>query len=196
MLSRGYNHRGGCACRFCQPRRVGETLPTTADLIPVEGTSYSYTRPTTCPVCGEAIFLFMSEHGGRVFFDELGPPWPKHPCTDAASASPLVKSISSSDHISIRRYAWQEAGWLPLTNVVVEFSSLNNVRLSGLHAGKQFAACILLSELQRISSTAADLAYSPIHARLSIAGVYEVAFLSSDILPRMVIATPELPPLS
>lgn len=193
MSSRGHNHPGGCPCSFCQPQRVGATLPTTTDLIPVEGTSYSYTRPTTCPVCGEAVFLFISEHSGRVFFDELGPPWPKHPCTNAASASPLVKPISSSDHVSTRRYAWQEAGWLPLTNVVVEFSSLDSIRLSGLHGGKHFAACILLSELQRISSAAADLAYSPIHVRLSIAGVYEVAFLSSDIRPRMVIATPESP---
>jgi len=36
----------------------------------------------TCPVCGERVFYYQNEDGSRVFFDELGPPWPKHPCTD------------------------------------------------------------------------------------------------------------------
>jgi hypothetical protein len=27
-------------------------------------------------------FFYENEHGSRVFFDNLGPPWPKHPCTD------------------------------------------------------------------------------------------------------------------
>jgi hypothetical protein len=28
------------------------------------------------------VFFYQSPYGGRVFFDSLGPPWPKHPCTD------------------------------------------------------------------------------------------------------------------
>lgn len=36
----------------------------------------------TCPVCGADVFFYRNEHGSRVYFDELGPPWPKHPCTD------------------------------------------------------------------------------------------------------------------
>lgn len=191
MLSRGYNHRGGCACRFCQPRRAGETLPTTADLISVEGTSHSYTHPTTCPVCGEAVFLFMSEHGGRVFFDELGPPWPKHSCTNAALAAPLAMSTSTNDQVLTRRYAWQKAGWLPITEVLVEFASIDSVRLRGWHGGKQFAACIHLSELHELTDPIAELACSPIHARRTVTGVYEVTFLSSDIRPRMVTAVPD-----
>lgn len=39
------------------------------------------TRPSSCPVCGDPVFFFLADNGGRVFFDELGPPWPKHPCT-------------------------------------------------------------------------------------------------------------------
>jgi hypothetical protein len=35
-------------------------------------------------VCGAAVFFYRSPHGGRVFFDELGIPWPKHPCTDTS----------------------------------------------------------------------------------------------------------------
>lgn len=45
----------------------------------------------TCPVCGDRIYYYQNEHGSRVFFDELGPPWPKHPCTDRRlSDAPLA----------------------------------------------------------------------------------------------------------
>jgi hypothetical protein len=36
-----------------------------------------------CPICNEPVFYYQNEFGSRVFFDELGPPWPKHPCTDS-----------------------------------------------------------------------------------------------------------------
>ena len=45
----------------------------------------SYINPNArCPVCGADVYFYQSPYGGRVFFDELGPPWPKHPCTDNA----------------------------------------------------------------------------------------------------------------
>lgn len=34
---------------------------------------------TKCPECGEEVF-FVRYNGGTVWFDELGSPWPKHPC--------------------------------------------------------------------------------------------------------------------
>lgn len=36
----------------------------------------------SCPVCGAAVYFYANQYGSRVFFDDLGPPWPKHPCTD------------------------------------------------------------------------------------------------------------------
>lgn len=48
-----------------------------------DGRRANFTIPNaTCPVCGARVFFYQNEHGSRVFFDELGPPWPKHPCTD------------------------------------------------------------------------------------------------------------------
>jgi hypothetical protein len=42
-----------------------------------------FVRPNAkCPVCGADVFFYQNAAGSRVFFDELGPPWPKHPCTD------------------------------------------------------------------------------------------------------------------
>lgn len=35
-----------------------------------------------CPVCGADVFFYQNEFGSRIYFDELGPPWPKHPCID------------------------------------------------------------------------------------------------------------------
>ncbi len=34
-------------------------------------------------MCQSNVFFYKSEHGGRVFFDDVGWPWPKHPCTDS-----------------------------------------------------------------------------------------------------------------
>jgi len=39
-----------------------------------------FTHPTICPICGAFIFFHTNGNGDVVFFDELGPPWPKHPC--------------------------------------------------------------------------------------------------------------------
>jgi hypothetical protein len=36
-----------------------------------------------CPVCGAAVYFWSNSNGSRVYFDEMGPPWPEHPCTDA-----------------------------------------------------------------------------------------------------------------
>lgn len=35
-----------------------------------------------CPICDASVFFYRSPNNGRVFFDDVGWPWPKHPCTD------------------------------------------------------------------------------------------------------------------
>lgn len=50
----------------------------------------------TCPVCGAPVFFYSNDFGSRVFFDAMGHPWPKHPCTDSSSvASPREPSSNS-----------------------------------------------------------------------------------------------------
>jgi hypothetical protein len=52
-----------------------------------------------CPVCGKVVFFYQSPFGGRVFFDNPGWPWPKHPCTDNARAqTATVKFRKESNH--------------------------------------------------------------------------------------------------
>ena len=39
------------------------------------------TRRVTCPKCRQLAY-YVEHNGGFAWFDELGPPWPKHPCFD------------------------------------------------------------------------------------------------------------------
>lgn len=58
---------------FSRPATPPARLPRTSGLV----------RPNAvCPVCGAHVYFYSNEHGSRVYFDEVGPPWPKHPCTD------------------------------------------------------------------------------------------------------------------
>ena len=41
----------------------------------------SVTFATNCPVCCKPVFFYQNSSGSRVFFNRLGWPWPKHPCT-------------------------------------------------------------------------------------------------------------------
>lgn len=43
------------------------------------------TPNASCPICGDRVWFYASPHGGRVYFDEIGWPWPKHPCLDQGS---------------------------------------------------------------------------------------------------------------
>lgn len=43
-----------------------------------------------CPICGAAVFFYSNGFGSRVYFDALGPPWPKHPCMDDTADRPGV----------------------------------------------------------------------------------------------------------
>ena len=49
------------------------------------------TFPTTCKYCKQSVFYFHCDCNSRVFFDDLGPPWPEHHCqsqTTGARVSP------------------------------------------------------------------------------------------------------------
>lgn len=79
---------------------------------PINGSVSSVTIPNAqCPVCGEAVFYYCNEYGSSVYFDELGPTWPKHPCTDHASIiHPIARSVNVVTSYS-RAPRWSSEGW-------------------------------------------------------------------------------------
>src|SRR6185437_16803703 len=71
-----------------RPLHVGGTYCSGAGADPALARSRydtveSYLDPNArCPVCGAPVFFYRSPYNGRVFFDNVGWPWPKHACTD------------------------------------------------------------------------------------------------------------------
>jgi len=98
MPCNAFNHdRARCNCGF-GGQFYGEVAPAKGsgyEWWPSLGTEISsYLNPNArCPKCGVSVYFYRSPHNGRVYFDDLGPPWPKHACTDsrAQSAEPLWK---------------------------------------------------------------------------------------------------------
>ncbi len=103
----GYNHYSDCTCGWCQKfSSLRGSYDPTADNARVSlqelgfngSWSSCFVRPNArCPVCFAAVFYYSNSSGSSVYFDELGWPWPKHPCTDhpkckatgAVSAQPV-----------------------------------------------------------------------------------------------------------
>lgn len=119
-MCNAWNHPQNCTCGWGGEGHSGSS--TFSDFVPVpqrwwprslRNTYDSYDNPNaSCPVCGASVFFYQSPNGGRVFFDELGPPWPKHPCTDNSSQPGRIYSAPT---VTTERanYAWQRSGWQP-----------------------------------------------------------------------------------
>lgn len=72
-----------------------------------------------CPVCGAEVWFYSSPDGGRVYFDDLGWPWPKHPCTDNRTSDPRLSPFLalkglSGEAADARQRAWQTSGDRPI----------------------------------------------------------------------------------
>lgn len=111
MSCNAHNHPSDCNCGWggvC----YGRVQPSPSAYIPYlkRLRSSGLLQPNAnCPICGNAVYFYESPYGGRVFFDELAPPWPKHPCTDthwARSGGKLWTGKSSNRYY--RTSAWPE----------------------------------------------------------------------------------------
>lgn len=115
----GNNHMPWCTCGWCvKYGGASRTLSAAPSVVQAWRRSAeridSYVNPNArCPACGASVFFYQSPAGGRVFFDELGPPWPKHPCTD--SGAKLLAPRSAG--LPPRRPSWVREGWVPLGEV-------------------------------------------------------------------------------
>lgn len=86
----------------------------------------SFTIPNArCPFCPARVFFYQSPYGGKVYFDRLGVPWPKHPCMDTGRQrspeqlvrSPLIQGSQSSETVGVAAVntpSWEDDGWVPI----------------------------------------------------------------------------------
>lgn len=66
------------------PSYIDPILERFPELTHTRVTAVRFITPNAkCPVCRNPVWYFQNEHGSRVFFDNIGWPWPKHPCTDS-----------------------------------------------------------------------------------------------------------------
>jgi hypothetical protein len=122
-----WNHPPDCTCGWGGEGHLGRSSGSSR--FPVSGPqtvlqsqfrlAASFTNPNAnCPVCGARVYFYQSPAGGRVFFDDLGPPWPKHPCTDnsmsvGSLARPAVAPLAAVSRPDAKRPQWLDDGWLP-----------------------------------------------------------------------------------
>jgi hypothetical protein len=127
-MCNAWNHSPGCTCGFGGDGHLGgsgsygllSTLESdfykriyekiSYSQLRIDKTRYeSYVNPNAvCPVCGASVYFYQSPDGGRVFFDDLGPPWPKHPCTDNKELPARNQQTNNA------RPTWTEHGWVPI----------------------------------------------------------------------------------
>lgn len=124
----GYNHHPGCRCGWCTGGggrgnrsysynvQYQQARHTGADYTRLNFKFETYINPNAvCPVCGADVYFYQSPYGGRVFFDELGPPWPKHPCTDAVDVYYAPRIKWDQRIIAVRPTpVWATMEWVPI----------------------------------------------------------------------------------
>ena len=142
VMCNAWNHSDGCTCGF---GGEGHSGSRSSGLYPndpnrpswyyspyLHGNDESFVNPNAkCPVCGVAVFYYRSPYGGSVFFDELGPPWPKHPCTDNSS---IPEPITASERTQLgsdeSEYEWQRKEWEPYKIFsVMDYPAINGKKI-------------------------------------------------------------------
>lgn len=171
-MCNAWNHGVGCDCGWGGDGWPGGSKArryiTAREIRPYRGSHQShssYVNPNaSCPVCGARVFFYQSPYGGRVFFEELGPPWHKHPCTDKGGS----RNAGFTGTISNARYtpSWKAEGWRPifLTNII-EIDRYF-LKLKGLWKGERLQLFLFKENCRNI-------------AGVQVVGPHDLAFLRS-----------------
>ncbi|WP_370144105.1 hypothetical protein [Bradyrhizobium elkanii] len=131
----------------------------------------SYVNPNAhCPVCGCPVFFYRSPYNGRVFFDWLGWPWPKHGCTDNRG-EPQLTTRQLTDGHAPQDPAWRKEGWSALLSPRVS-SAVERSAIRG-----DCATGFVDPVLPRGTKIDRD---TPILLRTILPDLHEATFLASD----------------
>jgi hypothetical protein len=89
-MCNAWNHSPGCTCGFGGEGHKGKagSLRTTWCY-----RNEDFCQPTKCPKCGGSVY-FVRHNGGSVWFDDLGLPWPKHPCFNDTMANQVHRRLT------------------------------------------------------------------------------------------------------
>lgn len=158
------NHSPSCRCGFggeghLGRRTFGNEFPVLSNpnsfftfhpkvKIRESGHYTSYIEPNAhCPVCGDEVYFYQSPHGGRVFFDQLGYPWTKHPCTDSnlwrTSRQHLKFIGDATNQLAIYFiHKWEDDGYFPM---ICEYSVANQIFARFLYENSQDSTYLLNS---------------------------------------------------
>jgi len=126
----GLHHAKNCQCGWggYTGNRNRNPIYPCISLREVDGFTWNLNRNPTyesfinpnarCNVCHAPVYFYQSPYGGRVFFDDLGPPWPKHPCGDSArTRQALMRSAVLAPKNAIttnKRMPLPPEAWRPL----------------------------------------------------------------------------------
>ncbi|MGY2902939.1 hypothetical protein [Bradyrhizobium sp. URHC0002] len=146
----GYNHYADCTCGWCvnygrlsysdRARLVSDMHRRDAKNLLKRESARSiaacYVNPNArCPECNASVFFYANEHGSRVFFDHLGPPWRKHPCTD------IPRSYVPKDQSPQRRTRGVVQELISAANIVGLFDN----KVFGRRAPDEWTVLVVLS---------------------------------------------------
>lgn len=178
------NHSFSCDCGFGGDtggggRRWGSVANFTANYVPQSGgwvrdnggTVESYVNPNArCPVCRSPVYFYRSPYNGRVFFDDIGWPWPKHKCTDNRR-EPERATRDALAGAQRPEPKWLGEGWRPLLSARVG----HGVERSGVRGDWDGR----FVDLALPAGTKIDRE-SPVLIRAAFPDLHEVTFLASD----------------
>lgn len=124
--------------------------------------SESYVNPNAhCPVCGDRVFFYRSPFGGRVFFNDLGWPWPKHDCTDNPQSQSGIVRSAAPGRLTTFRAKNGEGVQLYKLDAVEEDGPDLNLKFCKLNERVIFICSIPLARLVELDVTVKDLRSAP-----------------------------------
>jgi hypothetical protein len=158
----GHNHYPSCTCGWCKGGRSNSysshysKVEKQSDFIPSYKWDYSYIgriynyksfiNPNArCPVCDERVYFYQSPYGGKVYFDQLGPPWTKHGCRTTAKDPVEPRDIDISSKVQPK---WIRLKWKPFVCKISKPSS--NLQQITLVCDEEIVTCYGLSKNVKI----------------------------------------------
>lgn len=131
-----------------------------------------------CPVCGMSVFFYRNSYGSRVFFDDLGPPWPKHPCTDTSTWRENRSATITAPATKPKHRADWLGRWIPF---LIVGSSPRHLDLLGIGDGQTISL--------RLDRDYQGFAVNVAYVRNNQSGKLDVSILDESGGPETFVGT-------